>query len=45
MSSVIQSICTEVGDSKSENDFDNNEQVSILNENVVPSKFTVVSSL
>ncbi|CAG2238456.1 unnamed protein product [Mytilus edulis] len=44
MSRVRQSYCTEVGDSESEDNVDN-EQVSFLNDNVGPSKLRVVSAL
>ncbi|CAC5376647.1 unnamed protein product [Mytilus coruscus] len=44
MSRVRQSYCTEVGDSESEDNVDN-EQVSFLNDNVGPSKLGVVSAL
>ncbi|CAC5396256.1 unnamed protein product [Mytilus coruscus] len=44
MSRVRQSYCTEVGDSESEDNVDN-EKVSFLNDNVGPSKLRVVSAL
>ncbi|CAC5388138.1 unnamed protein product [Mytilus coruscus] len=44
MSRVRQSYCTEVGDSESEDNVDN-EQVSFLNDNVGHSKLRVVSAL
>ncbi|CAC5403176.1 unnamed protein product [Mytilus coruscus] len=44
VSRVRQSYCTEVGDSESEDNVDN-EQVSFLNDNVGPSKLRVVYAL